>query len=100
MLKLKKALYGLKQALRAWNNWIDKYFQQNGFIKYPYEHTLYIKLKNGDILVVCLYVDDLIFNGSNQSLFDEFKKAMTKEFDMTDIMDFGHSWFKAKVKLN
>ena len=34
---------------------------------------------------MCLYVDDLIFIGSNPSMFDEFKKEMTKEFEMIDI---------------
>ncbi|KAJ4709756.1 Retrovirus-related Pol polyprotein from transposon TNT 1-94 [Melia azedarach] len=85
VLKLRKALYGLKQAPRAWNSRIDKYFQKNGFTKYPYEHALYIKIKDEDILIVCLYVDDLIFTGSNPSLFDDFKNTMTKEFEMTDI---------------
>lgn len=36
-------------------------------------------------MIVCLYVDDLIFTGRNPSLFDDFKKAMTKEFKMIDI---------------
>ncbi|KAJ4716957.1 Retrovirus-related Pol polyprotein from transposon TNT 1-94 [Melia azedarach] len=85
VLKLRKALYGLKQAPRAWNSRIDKYFQKNGFTKCPYEHALYIKIKDEDILIVCLYVDDLIFTGSNPSLFDDFKNTMTKEFEMTDI---------------
>ncbi|KAK4345238.1 hypothetical protein RND71_035414 [Anisodus tanguticus] len=85
MLKLKKALCGLKQVPRAWNSRIDKYFQENGFNKCPYEHALYIKIKDGDILIVCLYVDDLIFTGSNQSMFNEFKEVMTKEFEMTDM---------------
>ena len=85
VLKLKKALYGLKQAPRAWNNRIDKYFLENNFTKCPYEHALYVKIKDGDILIVCLYVDDLIFTGSNPRMFDEFKKVMTQEFEMTDI---------------
>ncbi|KAE8684274.1 hypothetical protein F3Y22_tig00111146pilonHSYRG00032 [Hibiscus syriacus] len=83
VLKLKKALYGLKQAPRAWNSRIDKYFQENGFNKCPYEHALYIKIKDEDILIVCLYVDDLIFTGSNPSMFNEFKDVMMKEFEMT-----------------
>jgi len=33
---------------------------------------------------VCLNVDNLIFIGSNSSMFEEFNKA-TKEFEMTDI---------------
>ena len=60
VLKLKKALYGLKQAPRAWNSRIDKYFQENGFTKYSYEYALYFKIKDGDVLIVCLYVEDLI----------------------------------------
>ena len=37
--KLKKALYGLKQAPRAWYSRIDAYFNREGFLKCPYEHT-------------------------------------------------------------
>ena len=85
VLKLKKALYGLKQAPRAWNTRIDKYFKGKNFIKCPYEHALYIKNQNNDILIACLYVDDLIFTGNNPSMFEDFKKEMTKEFEMTDI---------------
>jgi len=85
-LKLKKALYGLKQAPRAWNSRNEKYFQVNGFSKCPREHALYCKVhKNGDILIVCLYVDDLIFTGNNPGMFEDFKKAKTKEFEMTNI---------------
>ena len=86
VLKLKKALYGLKQALRAWDTRFEKYFLINGFAKYPHEHVLCCKVhKNGDILIVCLYVDDLIFTGNNPSIFEDFKKAITKEFGMTNI---------------
>ena len=53
VLKLKKALYRLKQALGVWNIWIDKYFQENDFTKCPYEHALYIKIKEEDVLIVC-----------------------------------------------
>ena len=36
-------------------------------------------------MIICLYVDDLIFTGNNLSIFEDFKKAMTKEFEMMDI---------------
>ena len=50
------------------------------------EHALYCKVhENGDILIVCLYVDDLIFTGNNRSMFEDFKKAMACEFEMTNI---------------
>ncbi|KAL0367342.1 UNVERIFIED_CONTAM: Copia protein [Sesamum radiatum] len=86
VLKLKRALYGLKQAPRAWNSRIDHYFQNNGFIKCPHEHALYVKKNTkGDILFVCLYVDGLIFTGNNPKKFDDFKRTMAKQFEMTDI---------------
>jgi len=84
--RLKKALYGLKQAPRAWYSRIETYFIKEGFTKCPYEHTLFIKtVGGGKILIVCLYVDDLIFTGNDQMLFAQFKNSMMSAFDMTDL---------------
>ena len=75
--KLKQALYSLKQAPHAWNTRIDRYFQDNGFEKCPYEHAIYVKKGvDGSILFACLYVDDLIFTGNNPTMFEDFKKSM------------------------
>lgn len=38
-----------------------------------------------EFLVVCLYVDDLIFTRNNLNLCKEFKKAMIHEFEITDM---------------
>jgi Reverse transcriptase (RNA-dependent DNA polymerase) len=85
VLKLKKTLYGLKQAPRAWNTRIDYYFKSHNFVQCPYEHILYVKIENEDMLIVSLYVDDLIFIGSSSDMIDEFKRAMKSEFEMTDL---------------
>eukprot|EP00253_Pinus_taeda_P028744 PITA_28744 len=61
--RLKKALYGLKQAPRAWYSRIDSYLLENEFDKYKGEPTVYIKEKDGKILIVVLYVDDVNFTG-------------------------------------
>lgn len=84
--KLKKALYGLKQAPRAWYSRIESYFFKQGFERCPHEHTLFVKQsEGGNILIISLYVDDLIFTGNNENMFEEFKKSMEKEFDMSDL---------------
>lgn len=84
--KLKKALYGLKQAPRAWYSRIESYFMKEGFEKCPHEHTLFVKrMDGGKMLIVCLYVDDLIFTGNDESMFRKFKHSMMTEFDMTDL---------------
>ncbi|GJY96187.1 retrovirus-related pol polyprotein from transposon TNT 1-94 [Tanacetum coccineum] len=85
VLKLKKALYGLKQAPRACNTRIDTYFKENGFKQCPYEHALYVKKNEGNVLFVALYVDDMIFMGNNKQLIKDFKEVMTWEFEMTNL---------------
>ena len=37
------------------------------------------------MLIVCLYVDDLIYTGSNTAMFESFKKSMMAEFEMSDL---------------
>lgn len=83
--RLKKALYGLKQAPRAWNTHIDGYLHQNGFTKCPYEHAVYMKKNHhGEFLIICLYIDDLLYTRNSSEMFKEFKQSMFKEFEMMD----------------
>ncbi|KAK6149350.1 hypothetical protein DH2020_016875 [Rehmannia glutinosa] len=85
--KLKKVLYGLKKSPRAWNSKIDKYFQQNSFQRIQSEPSLYVKKqvfeKGQDCLLVQIYVDDIIFGATNESLCKKFSKLMQGEFEMS-----------------
>ncbi|KAG7550979.1 GAG-pre-integrase domain [Arabidopsis thaliana x Arabidopsis arenosa] len=84
--KLHKALYGLKQAPRAWFSRIEEYFLREGFQKSENEETLFLKKnKQGNILLLSIYVDDLIYTGNDATMMEEFKLSMQKEFDMTDL---------------
>eukprot|EP00253_Pinus_taeda_P035982 PITA_35982 len=83
--RLKKALYGLKQAPRAWYSRIDSYLLENEFAKCEGEPTVYIKKKDGKILIVVLYVDDVIFTSNDDYLIKNFKSVMKEEFEITDI---------------
>ena len=43
-------------------------------------------MKNeADFIIVCLYVDDLIYFGSNHHLLADFKHSMMRNFEMTDL---------------
>ncbi|XP_069150193.1 uncharacterized mitochondrial protein AtMg00810-like [Solanum lycopersicum] len=62
------------------------YFQENGFERSNNEPTLYVKQEGkNDFLVVCLYVDDMIYMGSSESIATEFKDCMMKNFETSDL---------------
>jgi hypothetical protein len=81
--KLKKALYGLKQAPRAWYSKLDKYLQQTGFRKGSADNILYIKVSQGNILLIEVYVDDIIFGSDDDRLSQKFAKDLQNEFEMS-----------------
>lgn len=84
--RLRKALYGLKQAPRAWNRRIDAFLIDLGFSKCSVEFGMYAKKRNSDdLLLVCLYVDDMLITGSDKLAIEEFKGRMMKEFEMSDL---------------
>lgn len=84
--KLKKALYGLKQAPRAWNKKIDSVLIQIGFSKCISEHGVYVRGENeSDLVILCLYVDDLLITGNNKIGIDKVKQLLKNQFEMTDL---------------
>ncbi|GJR00422.1 putative ribonuclease H-like domain-containing protein [Tanacetum coccineum] len=80
-----KALYGLHQAPRAWYKTLAKYLLDNRFHRGKIDQTLFIKKQNGDILLVYVYVDDIIFGSTKKELCIEFKKLMHDKFQMSSI---------------
>ena len=47
---------------------------------------MFVKVGDGrKILIVCLYVDGLLFFGNCDTMFGEFKKPMRNEFEMSDL---------------
>lgn len=84
--KLIKALYGLKQAPKAWYERLDTWMQSQGFQRSQMEHALYKKVEeDGDILLVCVYVDDLIYMSSSVLKAEKFRAEMKREFEMNDL---------------
>ncbi|GJV44100.1 putative ribonuclease H-like domain-containing protein, partial [Tanacetum coccineum] len=83
--KIEKALYGLHQAPRAWYETLSTYIIENGFKRGTIDKTLFIKKAKGDILLVQVYVDDIIFGSTEKSLCYEFKGLMNKRFQMSSM---------------
>ncbi|GJU96237.1 putative ribonuclease H-like domain-containing protein [Tanacetum coccineum] len=78
--KVEKALCGLHQAPRAWYETLSTYLLGNRFQRGQIDKTLFIKMDQGDILIVQVYVDDIIFGSTKKKLCPEFKKMMHKKF--------------------
>ncbi|GJU98609.1 putative ribonuclease H-like domain-containing protein [Tanacetum coccineum] len=83
--KVEKALYRLHQAPRAWYETLSTYLLDNGFQRGKIDKTLFIRRDKGDILLVQVYVDDIIFGSTKKSLCTEFEKMMHKKFQMSSI---------------
>ncbi|GJU93153.1 putative ribonuclease H-like domain-containing protein [Tanacetum coccineum] len=79
--KVVKALYGLHQAPRAWYETLTNYLLGNGFKRGKIDQTLFIKKKKGDIFLVQVYVDDIIFGSTNKELCTAFEKLMKDNHD-------------------
>ncbi|GJX96146.1 retrovirus-related pol polyprotein from transposon TNT 1-94 [Tanacetum coccineum] len=83
--KVEKALYGLHQALRAWYETLSTYLLDNRFHRGKIDKTLFIISHKGDILLVQVYVDDIIFGSTRKELCIEFEKLMHAKFQMSSI---------------
>ncbi|GJU30221.1 putative ribonuclease H-like domain-containing protein [Tanacetum coccineum] len=83
--KVVKALYGLHQAPRAWYETLANYLLGNGFKRGKIDQTLFIKKQKGDILLVQVYVDDIIFGSTNKELCTGFEKLMKDKFQMSSM---------------
>nr|GFB57496.1 hypothetical protein [Tanacetum cinerariifolium] len=81
--RLKKALYRLKQAPRAWYDELSTFLVSKGFSKGFIDPTLFITKHRGDILLVQIYVNDIIFGFTNPKLSKQFEKLMHSKFDMS-----------------
>nr|GEX58259.1 putative ribonuclease H-like domain-containing protein [Tanacetum cinerariifolium] len=83
--KVVKALYGFHQAPRAWYETLANYLLENGFQRGKIDQTLFIKKQKGDILLVQVYVDDIIFGSTNKELCKAFEKLMKDKFQMSSM---------------
>jgi hypothetical protein len=85
--KLRKALYGLKQAPRAWYGRLRGFLFKRGFEMGKVDQTLFLLRQGRDILTVQVYVDDIVFGGSSNSLIARFAEDTSREFEMSMMGD-------------
>lgn len=62
---LRKAIYGLKQALRAWFDKFSTFLLEFGFTCSFSDPSMFICIKDENIIILLLYVDDMLVTGNN-----------------------------------
>ncbi|GJS05760.1 retrovirus-related pol polyprotein from transposon TNT 1-94 [Tanacetum coccineum] len=81
--RLKKALYDLKQAPRTWYDKLSSFLIEHSFTKGIIDPTLFTQCHGGDILLVQVYVDDIIFGSTNLDFSKRFANLMKNNFEMS-----------------
>ena len=83
--KLKRALYGLKQAPRAWYDRLAAYLIEHRFKRRFADTTLFIRKDKNYFVVAQIYVDDIVFGATHDSLAQSFADEMKKMFEMSMV---------------
>ncbi|MCP3666765.1 MAG: hypothetical protein GY696_30425, partial [Gammaproteobacteria bacterium] len=83
--KLERSLYGLKQASRCWNSTMDDYLKSASYRQSKMDPCVYYKSVGGDLIMLALYVDDIMFATKNKNLLENEKKLMAKRFKLKDL---------------
>jgi histone deacetylase 1/2 len=95
--KLDKALYGLKQAPRAWYARLCSKLIQLGFKPSNGDTSLFYFNKDGVMVYVLVYVDDIIVASSSEVATKALLKNLESEFALKDLGEL-HYFLGIEVK--
>ena len=86
LTNLGKSLYGMTQS--PWNWWktIDPLLITLEFVPLRSDTCICIYRKNGIVIILTLYVDDLLV-GADIQVIESIKRTLTERFKMTDMGD-------------
>ena len=85
LYKLKRVLYGLKQVPRAWYDRLIVYLTEHEFKRGSANTTLFIRKDKNSFVVAQIYVDDIVFGATNDSLAHSFADEMKAMFEMSMV---------------
>ncbi|KAG8479260.1 hypothetical protein CXB51_029862 [Gossypium anomalum] len=85
--RLQKYLYGLKQASRQWNAKLTEALMLAGFEQSKFDYSLFVKKKEGKMVIILVYVDDLLITGNDMDMINDLKGVLNQNFKMKDLGD-------------
>jgi hypothetical protein len=88
--KLRKAIYGLKQAGRVWWKLIDSELKRVGFINSGEDPCVYTRTRDGHLVFVAIYVDDLIIASRSTAQVFDLERSLREKFSLKPIGDISY----------
>ncbi|BBN67388.1 hypothetical protein Prudu_63S000500 [Prunus dulcis] len=74
-----------KQAPKQWHEKFDKVILDYDFKFNGHDKCVYYKENNGEHVILCLYVDDILIFGTNLEIVNDVKSYLSRNFDMKDM---------------
>lgn len=84
------ALYGLKQAPRAWYTELRQHLISLGFCNTISDSSLFTLRKNGNVIYLLVYVDDIIVTSNNTHFLENFITILAARFSLKDLGDLSY----------
>ena len=75
----------MKQALRAWYDRLTAYLTEHGFKRGFADTNLFIRKDKNSFVVAQIYVNDIVFGATNDSLAHSFADEMKAMFEMSMV---------------
>jgi len=82
---LHRSLYGLKQSPRAWFGKFSQAVEKFGMTKSKFDHSVFYKQSDADIILLIVYVDDIVITGSDITGVSSLKSFLHTQFHMKDL---------------
>ncbi|CAI7811551.1 unnamed protein product [Closterium sp. NIES-54] len=81
--QLEKSLYGIKQASRLWQQHLHALLNRIGFLQLPHDQGMYRLTKGTDYILLIVYVDDLLYIGSTDTITPWFEGELQRDLTLT-----------------
>jgi hypothetical protein len=82
VFKLLKSLYGLKQTPKQWHEKFDRTLTSADFVVNEGDKCVYYRYGEGEGVILCLYVDDILILGMSLDVIKETKDFLSNNFEM------------------
>ena len=82
---LRKSLYGLKESPCAWFGKFSQVIKKSGMQKSKFDHSVFYRNSEVDIILLVVYVDDIVITGSDMASISSLKSFLHGQFHTKDL---------------